>query len=169
MRQQQRPQAAGDEHARPSIEPPRRRLGHGRAPGRSTTVSRLPTCIAAWPQARAKLVQKMHRAADRAPAQARRARSRLNPSTVTRPRAAKVSSAGSRRRIGPPGSHRQVSSAPSPASPSAGMPQPLVERDEGGDRQRRPHPLGQAERAQVEADRQMPQVRVRPRRRSQER
>ncbi len=42
-----------------------------------------------------------------------------NPAVISAPSTAKASRAGSRRRIGPPASHRQVSSAPSAASSSA--------------------------------------------------
>ena len=87
----------------------------------STTVSKLPTCSGCWPQVRAKLVAKMPTQASGNATPSPAARAKPNPAVHAAPMAVKASSAGKRRRIGPPASHRQVSSAPNAASSSGGQ------------------------------------------------
>lgn len=86
----------------------------------ATTVSRLPTCSADCPHTRTKLVQKITAQATGTTTGSPSGRSSPNPAVSSPPSAANASSAGTRRRIGPPASHRQVSRAASAASFSGG-------------------------------------------------
>ena len=74
------------------------------------------------------------------------------------PETAKLSNTGTRRRIGPPGSHRQVHSAASAASRNAVQRSALVDGDDHRDGQRRAQALGEADGAQVQPDRQAREV-----------
>ena len=115
----------------------------------ATTVSRLPTCIATGPQARANRVPNTQIAPPIAAGTTPSARSRLNSRIASEPRMAKENSAGMRRRIGPPGSQRQVSSEPRPTAASAGIPSHSVMVTTTATASAAPHAFGDADGAEV--------------------
>ncbi len=96
------------------------RSGNGRSSARiSAKESSAPSTPAAWPWTRTKDSANSPNAPSGSATGRPRPRARPTPAVTDAPSAAKLSRTGRRRRIGPPGSHRQVHRAASAASFSA--------------------------------------------------